>query len=212
MSLYGFIKTVLRPTTSLLFDAKVSGSEHVPPTGPLIVASNHLSYWDPPILGTWFPRTIHFMAKRELWKMGPLGSLISAVHAFPVDRESADIGAIRHALRVLKDGAVVGIFPEGRRNQNGDLQARSGAVLLAATAHCPIVPVALIGTNVASTRLRKSHVEVRIGEPLRFQGTERKPTKNEISAWTQVLASKIADLMEKNADSKSSDPGILLRR
>jgi 1-acyl-sn-glycerol-3-phosphate acyltransferase len=212
VSLYGLIKVSLRPLTALFFDAKVVGAENVPMTGPLVVASNHVSYWDPPVLGTWFPRTIHFMAKRELWKMGPLGALISAVHAFPVDRESADVGAIRHALRVLKDGGVVGIFPEGRRNQSGDAQARNGAVLLAATARCPVVPVALIGTNVASKRLRGSHVEVRIGEPLRFQGSERKPTKNEINAWTQVLAAKIAGLVGKDADTESSDSGVLLRR
>jgi 1-acyl-sn-glycerol-3-phosphate acyltransferase len=212
VSLYGFIKVVLRPFTALFFDAKVTGAEHVPRTGPLVVASNHVSYWDPPVLGTWFPRTIHFMAKRDLWNSRLFGSLITAVHAFPVDRESADVGAIRHALRVLKAGEVVGIFPEGRRNPNGDAQARNGAVLLAATAHCPIVPVALVGTNLASTRLRASHVEVRIGEPLRFQGTERKPTKNEINTWTEVLAAKIAELAGKNADSKSADSGVLLRR
>jgi len=212
VSLYGLAKGFLRPTTALLFDAKVSGVENVPATGGLVVASNHVSYWDPPMLGTWFPRTIHFMAKRELFDMRPLGAIIRAVHAFPVDRESADIGSIRHALRLLRDGAVVGIFPEGRRNIDGDAQARNGAVLLAATAPCPVIPVALIGTNVASKRLRASHVEVRIGEPLRFQGTERRPTKNEISGWTQQLATKIADLAEKHADSKGSDSGVLLRR
>lgn len=212
MSLYGGIKTFLRPFTMALFDAKVTGAEHVPPTGGLIVASNHVSYWDPPILGTWFPRTIHFMAKRELFEMWPLGPIVTAVHAFPVDRDSADIGAIRHALRVLKNGEVVGIFPQGRRSQDGDVQARNGAVLLAATAKCPVVPVALVGTNLASRRLRASHVEVRIGEPLRFQGTERKPTKSEIGGWTQHLAAAIADLMERDADSKGSDTGVLLRR
>lgn len=212
MSLYGLAKAFLRPFTTVFFDAKVSGVERVPQSGGLVVASNHLSYWDPPVLGAWFPRTINYMAKRELFAMWPLGPAIRAVHAFPVDRESSDIGAIRHALRLLKNGGVVGIFPEGRRNPNGEAQARNGAVLLAATARCPLVPVALVGTNVASRRLRGSHVEVRIGEPMQFQGTERKPTKNEITGWTQQLTVAIADLMERHADTKSADSGVLLRR
>jgi 1-acyl-sn-glycerol-3-phosphate acyltransferase len=212
MSLYGLVKAVLRPFTSIAFDAKVSGAEHVPASGALVVASNHISYWDPPILGTWFPRTIHFMAKRELFDIFLLGPLLAKVHAFPVERESADIAAIRRALHILKKGEVVGIFPEGRRNFSGDVQARSGAVLLASAAKCPVIPVALVGTSVAAKRWRKSHIEVRIGEPLVFQGRERKPTKNELAGWTEELTAKITGLMGKDADSKGSDPGILLRR
>ncbi|HEV2878232.1 MAG TPA: lysophospholipid acyltransferase family protein, partial [Candidatus Eremiobacteraceae bacterium] len=138
--------------------------------------------------------------------------LIRAVHAYPVNREAGDVGAIRRSLHILKAGGVVGIFPEGRRNIDGEAQARNGAVLLAATAHCPVVPVALVGTSVAAKRLRASRVEVRIGKPMTFQGSARKPTKTELTAWTEMLAQRIADLMEKNEDPKSADPRILLRR
>lgn len=197
MSLYEFVKVVLRPTTRAFFNARVSGEHRVPASGPLVVAANHMSYWDPPILGTWFPRTISFMAKQELFHLPVLGPLIKRVHAFPVNREAGDVGAIRRALHILKSGGVVGVFPEGRRNLAGEAQARGGAVLLAATAHCPLVPVALIGTNVAARRLRGSNVEVRIGAPLVFQGSERKPTKQELAQWTETLAQAINDL--KNA-------------
>jgi 1-acyl-sn-glycerol-3-phosphate acyltransferase len=212
MTLYEFAQFVLRPSTKLLFAARVQGEENVPVQGPLVVASNHMSYWDPPILGAWFPRTIHYMAKRELFKVPILGNLITRVHAFPVDRERGDVGAIRRALHILKAGGVVGIFPEGRRNIDGEAQARSGAVLLAATAHCPVVPVALLGTNVAAKRLRASRVEVRIGKAIVFQGSQRKPTKAELAAWTDTLTQAIGALMESNADSESKDSGILLRR
>ncbi len=211
-SLYLLIKHSLQPITGLAFDARVSGAENVPAEGALIVACNHVSYLDPPMLGTWFPRVIHFMAKQELFDMPVFGPLIRAVHAFPVNREAGDRAAIRHALRVLKEGKVVGIFPEGRRNLDGEAQARSGAVLLASTAHCPVVPVALVGTRNAAKRLRASHVEVRIGKPMTFQGSARKPTKTELTAWTDALTQRIADLMESNADPKSTDPGVLLRR
>jgi 1-acyl-sn-glycerol-3-phosphate acyltransferase len=198
--------------TKLAFAVRVSGTENVPPSGALIVASNHVSYLDPPLLGTWFPRVIHFMAKQELFEKPVFGPLIRAVHAFPVNREVGDRGAIRHALRVLKSGGVVGIFPEGRRNLDGEAQARSGAVLLASTAQCPVVPVALVNTRQAAKRLRASHVEVRIGTPMRFQGSARKSTKTELAAWTEELTHVIADLMESNADPKGEDPGVLLRR
>lgn len=197
MSLYNFTKFLLRPATKLAFAARSGGAENVPPAGPLVVASNHVSYLDPPLLGTWFPRTIHFMAKQELFQIPVFGGILKRVHAFPVDRNRGDVGAIRRALHILKAGGVVGIFPEGRRNIDGEAQARNGAVLLAATAHCPLVPVALIRTNIAAKRLRASRVEVRIGKPIVFQGRERKPAKAELSGWTDLVAERIAALMQE---------------
>jgi len=194
VSLYSFTKDVLRPLTRTAFAVRVSGTENVPVDGGLVVAANHRSYLDPPLLGTWFPRTIHFMAKQELFDIFVLGHLIRAVHAFPVNRDRADVGAIRQALRIIKRGDVVGIFPEGTRNLAGEAQARGGAVLLAATAHCPIVPVALVNTQFAVRRLRASKVEVRIGEPIVLQGSERKATKAEIERWTADLSQRIERL------------------
>jgi 1-acyl-sn-glycerol-3-phosphate acyltransferase len=191
MSLYEFVKAILRPSTSALFAARVSGVERVPAAGGLVVAANHRSYLDPPLLGTWFPRMIHFMAKRELFGIPVLGFLIRKVHAFPVDRERSDISSIRRALHILKDGGVVGIFPEGTRNLAGDAKARGGAVLLAATAGCPLVPVALVNTQQAVQRLRASKVEVRIGQPMTFQGSQRKATKAEIEQWTNDVTDAI---------------------
>jgi len=191
VSLYSFAKSVLRPSTRAAFDVRVTGTENVPHDGGLVVAANHRSYLDPPLLGAWFPRTIHFMAKQELFNMFILGRLIRAVHAFPVDRDRADVSSIRQALRILKRGDVVGIFPEGTRNLAGEAQARGGAVLLGATAHCPIVPVALVNTQYAVRRLRASKVEVRIGEPIVLQGSERKATKVEIERWTADLSQQI---------------------
>ena len=191
MNLYDLAKTTLLPTTRFLFDVRVTGTERVPADGGLVVAANHRSYLDPPLLGTWFPRTINFMAKQELFRIFGLGWLITQWHAFPVDRDRADLASIRRALRILKDGGVVGIFPEGTRNLAGEAKARGGAVLLAATAGCPVVPVALVNTQVAMRRLRSSKVEVRIGEPMLFQGSRQKPTKTEIEQWTEELTRAI---------------------
>ncbi|MDQ2816978.1 MAG: 1-acyl-sn-glycerol-3-phosphate acyltransferase [Candidatus Eremiobacteraeota bacterium] len=158
------------------------------------MAANHRSYLDPPLLGTCFPRIIHFMAKRELFDLPVLGRLLRKVHAFPVERDRADLSSLRHALRLLKSGEVVGIFPEGRRNRDGAAAARGGAVLLAASARCPLVPVALLNTDRAARRWRRSGVEVRIGEPMTFQGRQRKATKDEIRQWTAEVARAISAL------------------
>ena len=195
MSLYPFCKVVLRPLTSLLYAARVSGVENVPMTGPLIVAANHRSYLDPPLLGAWFPRTIHYMAKKELFTIPVLGWILRNVHSFAVNRTIADPSAIKHALKTLRAGECVGIFPEGTRNIDGAATARRGAVLIAATAKCPIVPVALVNTESAFRRFRAAPVEVNIGAPMTFQGTERKATKAELDQWTLDLASAIERLM-----------------
>ena len=200
MTPYAFAKSVLRPMTRAAFDVRVSGTKNVPLDGGLVVAANHRSYLDPPLLGTWFPRTVHFMAKQELFKLFVFGRMIRALHAFPVDRDRADVASIRQALRILKRGDVVGIFPEGTRNLEGEAQARGGAVLLAATAHCPIVPVALVNTQYAVRRLRASKVEVRIGKPIVLQGSERKATKAEIERWTADLSQQIDRLAAAKSD------------
>jgi 1-acyl-sn-glycerol-3-phosphate acyltransferase len=191
---YGFAKWFLRGTTGPLLAPKVTGLENVPMDGGLVVAANHRSYLDPPLLGTWFPRPIHYMAKQELWKIPLLGAFISAVNAFPVNRDAADIGSIKRALRILKDGGVVGIFPEGTRNVSGEAKVKSGAVVLASSAHCPVVPVGLVRTEHAIRRLRGAHIEIRIGTPMLLQGSSRKATKAEIEAWTDELMRRIAAL------------------
>jgi 1-acyl-sn-glycerol-3-phosphate acyltransferase len=198
MTLYGAVKAFLTPVTRLFFDVQVQGAENVPLHGGLIVAANHRSYLDPPLLGTWFPRTIHYMAKQELFKMPILGKLIEWVHAFPVDRSRADLSSVRRALKLLNAGEAVGIFPEGTRNVSGDVQAKGGAVLLAATANVPLVPVALVRTQFAMRRLRGSHVRIRIGTPIMLQGSERKATKAEVERWTSELSHTI--------DALAADP------
>jgi 1-acyl-sn-glycerol-3-phosphate acyltransferase len=198
MTPYDFAKVLLRATTGPLLAPKVTGVENVPVTGGLVVAANHRSYLDPPLLGTWFPRPIHYMAKQELWKIPLLGPLISSVNAFPVNRDAADIGSIKRALRILRDGGLVGIFPEGTRNVSGEAEVKSGAVVLASSAQCPVVPVGLVRTELAIRRLRGAHIEIRIGAPMVFQGSARKATKAEIDAWTDQLMRKIAELSDQN--------------
>ena len=98
---------------------RVVGAERIPATGPLIIACNHVSYFDPPALGAAVPRPVSYMAKSELFAIPVLGPLIRALGAFPVDRSRGDVAAMRAAVRLLQGGAVFGIFPEGGRNIDG---------------------------------------------------------------------------------------------
>jgi len=197
VTFYDFAKWLVHGLTDVLLAPKVTGLENVPMSGALVVASNHRSYLDPPLIGSWFPRPVYWMAKQELFTYPVLGPAITALHAFPVNRDAADIGSIKRALRILQNGGCVGIFPEGTRNVSGEAKPKSGAVVLASSAHCPILPVGLAHTELAARRLRAAHVEIRIGAPIQLQGSARKATKAEIDTWTDEVSRRIAQLSDQ---------------
>jgi 1-acyl-sn-glycerol-3-phosphate acyltransferase len=120
---------------------RIIGRDNVPMQGAVILAANHVSLADPPILGSAFPRPINFMAKQELFEIPFLGWLIRQVNAFPVKREEHDIGAFKTAQRLLKSQQVLILFPEGHRSRTGELgAAKSGVGMLAAKSGCGVVP------------------------------------------------------------------------
>ena len=140
----------------LLYRLKRIGRERIPTHGPLVVVSNHQSYFDPPIVSHMFMRrAIHFFARDSLFDIPLLGPLIRQLQAFPVKRGEADSKAIREALRRLELGAAVLLFPEGTRSEDGEVQElKRGALLLLRKARCPVLPVALAGTGEAFPRTR----------------------------------------------------------
>lgn len=145
---YWFAWMVITPAFRILFRMRVRGREHVPREGGVVLASNHVSNIDPVFLGVAAPRQARFMAKSELWSFGPLGRLVEALGAFPVRRGEADRDAIRSAVSYLDQRAVVGIFPEGRRQRSGTLATpQPGFALLALRDGVKTVPVAMTGTN-----------------------------------------------------------------
>ncbi|SMC57300.1 lysophospholipid acyltransferase family protein [Sporomusa malonica] len=146
--MYNLLRFVLGIIFSFFFRWKVIGAENVPSSGGLIIASNHVSLWDPPVVGTAIPRRIHFMAKEELFSNPIFARIISGLGAFPVKRGIADRTAIRTALTLLENGSILGIFPEGTRSKNGQLGSpEPGLAMLAVKAGVPVVPTAIIGTN-----------------------------------------------------------------
>lgn len=167
--LYRFLHWCFPPVARLLFRLTVSGVENVPPSGPVVLASNHLSNVDPFFLGAACPRQIHWMAKSELWKSRLLGRLVEWLGAFPVRRGEADRESVRAALRILDSGAVLGIFPEGHRQRSGRLgQPAPGVGLFSSHDGVVTIPVAISGTNriMNGWRFRFAPVTVKFGPPV----------------------------------------------
>lgn len=189
---YDFSKIVVRSIARTLWRARVVGSENVPPSGPLILACNHLSYLDPPLLGSFCPRRIRYMAKKELFAVPILGAVIRALGAYAVDRRGGAAAAIKRSLQVLESGGAVGIFPEGTRNRRGEVPAQTGVALLASLSQVPVVPACIRGTDRA---LRLAPVDVAFGAPL-APPPNRKATRDELAKFTDKLMKSIEVLAE----------------
>ncbi|UQT40709.1 1-acyl-sn-glycerol-3-phosphate acyltransferase [Acidaminococcus intestini] len=149
---YRFVQLLFRVLFSIFFRLETIGRENIPHEGPVVIASNHVSLLDPPMIGTAASRPIHFMAKSELF-VPVLGTLYRSLGAFPVHRGAADTHAIRHALKLLKDRKVLGIFPEGHRIRTGKLgKAEPGAMAIAIKGKAQVVPTAILGSNLGAQK------------------------------------------------------------
>jgi 1-acyl-sn-glycerol-3-phosphate acyltransferase len=167
-------------------------SQHVPATGAVIVACNHVSYLDPVVLGIGFLRPVTYLAKKQLFEIPVLGPIIYALGAYPTDREAGGVAAVRAALRALKEGRCIGIFPEGGRNLDGQHEEKGGAALLAALSGAPVVPAAIAGTR--HPRPFRT-IRVIYGEPLIVK-RNRKADGDDLEKWTAEIMRRIRALEE----------------
>ncbi len=185
----------------LCFGFLVTGRERIPRTGAVIIASNHVSYYDPPVVGSGVPREVYFLAKEELFRNRLFGWLISKYNAIPLRRSTGDVGALKKAVALLKQGRAVLMFPEGTRSLTGKLlKPKPGVGMIAALTSSPVVPAYVTGTNrLRDALLRKSRLEVVFGEPILPSGRAGGggSGREDYGAITEEVMRRIADLARK---------------
>jgi 1-acyl-sn-glycerol-3-phosphate acyltransferase len=199
--------------------------DEIPRDGPLIIAANHASNLDAVVLGSWLiprlGRRIHWLGKKELFAWPIVGWAAANGGVHPVDRDGADVEAFRLARRILDEGHVLFVFPEGTRSPDGRLQtARDGVALLALRTGAPIVPIGIAGSNRVWPKGQTlphpgGHVTVRIGSPFRPAdilppGTDRRAAKALVTA---AIMDRIAALLPPSQrgpfGGATPDPGPL---
>lgn len=190
----------------LIFGFRVSGRETIPRSGAVIIASNHISYCDPPVVGSGVPREVYFLAKEELFRNRAFGWLIRQYNAIPLKRSIGDVGALRKAVQLLKQGKAVLMFPEGTRSLSGRLlKPKAGVGMIASLTSAPVVPAYVTGSNrLGSALLRKTQMAVRFGEPVlppprQRAGTGPSDGKDEYLELSQEVMKRIADLAAEEA-------------
>jgi 1-acyl-sn-glycerol-3-phosphate acyltransferase len=200
---YHLLREVAIVIFKCLFDIEIQGKENIPLKGGAILASNHLSYLDPIVIGLLVPRKINFMAKRELFENSLFGFFISKLGAFPVRRERLDRKTYQRALGLLKKGMILVLFPEGTRGRRGNLGLlREGTARIAVRTKVPLIPVVIRGTGKALPRgkkiIRLAKIKVRIGKPLESEPLyEGRDIKRKARRLHQRLEKSMKTLVER---------------
>jgi 1-acyl-sn-glycerol-3-phosphate acyltransferase len=190
--MYRILRLIGIPIFYLLFFPKVIGKKNVNIKGKAIIVSNHISMWDPLFISVVFKRQIFYMGKVELFKNLFARLFFKAVKAFPVRRGEGDLPAIRHAFRLLRDGKLFGIFPEGKRVKTGGLEKfEPGTAMIALKTGAPVIPLYIKGSYKYFRRMK-----LIVGEPVLisdYVGSKTDPST--VEAATKFLEDKLKDLM-----------------
>jgi len=203
-AVYFFVRWLAHAVCHLYWRVEVHGAEHVPATGPVILAPVHRSFIDFLVVSEVTARKIFYMAKDDLWRSSALGSVLDAVGAFPVHREGADRLALDRAQAVLERGEPLILFPEGTRRAGPVVEElHEGAAFLAARTGAVIVPIGIGGTAEAmpkgSKMVRPVKVHVVVGEPL--TGPERsargRVPRHQVHAVTEQLRAEVQRLYDR---------------
>ena len=197
MKVYAVLKKILQGFFMSLFRIELIGAENVPEDKPLLVCPNHTSNWDPVLLGAACDRQIRFMAKKSLFKVPLLNVLIKTLGAFPVERSSADPTALKTAIKHLKNGDAVGVFPQGKRYMKiepRETGVKHGIGMIAYRAKCDVLPVAIITKGYKIVPFKK--VTIKIGEVIPYEnlGVNEGHQAEYVSA-SEFVFSKILELI-----------------
>lgn len=197
---YLFWKTLVWVIGKLAFRLRIEGREHEPPQGPFIVAANHASALDPPLVGTSLHHRASYMGKQELFAVPILGPLLRSIGVFPVRRGEADHRAIRTSLDVLASGGVLVMFPEGTRSADGRIQKpEPGAALIALRTGVTVLPVAVRGSYrilPKGTRWpRFQQITIRMGPPLTVPRIDGRLNRQMLEEWGGQIIAAIERLL-----------------
>ncbi|MFA7073682.1 MAG: lysophospholipid acyltransferase family protein [Endomicrobiaceae bacterium] len=162
--LYYFGRFLFKVMFLVLYRCKSEGQENIPENRGVIIAPNHMSFFDPPLTGCFMKKDLYFMAKQELFSVPILGFLIKRTNAFPVKRGMQDMSAFRNAFTLLENQKALLMFPEGTRSKDGKIgKARAGAGMVACNAQVPVIPVKITNTN---NMKRFKQIKIKYGKPV----------------------------------------------
>jgi len=198
---YWIIRAICWLIIKIFWRMQIIGIENVPKRGALIIAANHVSYLDPIVLATSMKRKVYFIAKKEAFNNIFGKFILNKLEAFPLNREGIDILAIKKAINILQAGKILGLFPEGSRSLNNELQElKLGIIKIAIKTGVPIVPVGIIGTNKIYPRGKilpvffKYKIIVHYGSPL-YLNQQKLKDKIYYKESLDILSDKIKQLI-----------------
>ena len=194
---YDIVSIPLRPAIKLVLKIKCVGKENIPQNSSYIVACNHINILDPVIISSECKRPIHFMAKAEAFKNKIGAWFLTHLNVFPINRGRNDKSSIDHAIKLLENGHVLGIFPEGTRSKDlKPQQPKRGVALIAKQTKADILPVALYCDQ---KRLLFRKVTVRFGKPIKYEelGINDESSSRELRDAAELVMGRIVDLWEE---------------
>lgn len=191
MSFYTFARGLVKIYYKFMFRMDIQGEEHIPTEGGVVLCCNHMSNLDPTTMAAFVKRPVRYIAKKELFEKRWSAKLLSALGAFPVDRQTTDMKALKTAIKLLKNGEALGIFAEGTRVKEGEAKAaKAGVALFALKGEAPIVPIC-----ISSKYKFRSVVHIRYGKPIyldEYKG--QKVTTEMMEEITEKVMEKVREM------------------
>lgn len=191
MSFYTFARGLVKIYYKFMFRMDIQGEEHIPTEGGVVLCCNHMSNLDPTTMAAFVKRPVRYIAKKELFEKRWSAKLLSSLGAFPVDRQTTDMKALKTAIKLLKNGEALGIFAEGTRVKEGEAKAaKAGVALFALKGEAPIVPIC-----ISSKYKFRSVVHIRYGKPIyldEYKG--QKVTTEMMEEITEKVMEKVREM------------------
>lgn len=188
MFLYKTFRFIANIIFKILYRIEIINKDNIPKEGRFLLCSNHISIFDPVVLSIIVPREIAWMGKKELFQNKLSAKLFTTLGVFPVDRNETELSTIKHAMKLLKNGGILGIFPEGTRVKEMDIEnAKPGVALIGIKTKSPILPVYIEGTYKPFSKLK-----VHFGDTFEFsESYGERLTTNDYKLYGQEILSTI---------------------